>query len=485
VRRQIADLIPRQLFHDRYRVVRSIRVGSMGGLYEVVDERTGMPRALKVISPSLLPPDPEHRARFVIEARIAGSLVSEHIVRTLEVGVDDALSAPFLVTELFRGEFFSTILERGPLPLVEAVLYLSQIALALDKAHAQGLVHRDLQPENLFLTPREDGTPCVKLLDFGLAKLWQSDTTLTRGAVGTPLYVAPEQLTAPETAGAGVDIYGLGLVAYAFLTGEAYWREEQERHAGSTYRLAMATLNHPLEPPTARAYRRKRVELPPAFDPWFATCTALRPESRYVRITEAMLALSSALGFSTRSATGTLERTERAPTPSDVMGTIPPASRPKRMPTRATPSIPLGVPSERSPVGPTSTRNITRLSQAGYTISVDPSRKLVHVRVWGFWTNDIGQQYLEEFRQKSLPFWGDRWFVLADIREFPAQRPEVGEHVKGTMVLAQQNGIVRAANLVASALSKMHIARLSAEQRLPEYSFFTDEQEAIRWLLGS
>jgi len=456
----------------------------MGALYEVNDERTGTARALKIISPSLLQPGPEHRARFITEARIAGSLQSEHVVRTLEVGVDDTLGAPFLVTELFRGEFFSTILERGALPLVEAVLYLSQIALALDKAHAQGLVHRDLQPENLFLTPREDGTPCVKLLDFGLAKLWQSDTTLTRGAVGTPLYVAPEQITAPETVSSAVDIYGLGLVAYAFLTGEAYWREEQERHAGSTYRLAMATLNHPLEAPTARAHRRKRVELPGAFDAWFATCTALRPESRFVRITEAMLALSAALGFSTRTATGTIERVERVPTPAEAMPTIPPASRSNRSPTRATPSISLGVPSERMPAGPASTRNITRLSQAGYTISVDPSRKLVHVRVWGFWTPDIGRQYLEEFRLKSQPFWGSRWFVLADIREFPAQRPEVGEYVKGTMVLAQQNGIVRAANLVASALSKMHIARLSAEQGLPEYSFFTDEQEAIRWLLG-
>jgi serine/threonine-protein kinase len=130
-------------------------------------------------------------------------------------------------------------------------------------------------------------------------------------------------------------------------------------------------------------------------------------------------------------------------------------------------------------------RGTQRSAQSGYTISADPGRKLVHVRVWGFWTLDVGKQYLEEFRQKSMPFWGSRWFVLADIREFPAQRPDVGEFVRQTMVIAQQNGLVRAANLVASALSKMQIARLSAEQGLPAFSFFTDDQEATRWLLGT
>ncbi len=462
----------------------------MGALYEVVDERTQTSRALKIVHAALLQPGDEHRARFIGDVRATGSLQSDHIVRALDVGVDEATGLPFLVTELLRGEHFAAMLERGSVPLVEAVLYLSQIALAIDKAHTHGLIHRDLQPENLFLTQREDGTPCVKILDFGLAKLWQGavDPNNTRVTVGMPLYTAPEQITAPETAGPGVDIYGFGLVAYAFLTGEAYWREEQERHAGSSYRLAMATLNYPLELPTVRAYRRKRAELPPAFDTWFAVCNALRPEQRFSRITEAMLALSSALGFSTRL-TGMPERQS-----GEKPITLPPTSSGTRQirPTRTTPSPAHGPAStahgptstERPSPSPPSVRSV-RAPQNGYTITVDTSRKLVHVRVWGFWTTDIGKQYLEEFRQKSQPFWGSGWYVLADIREFPAQKPDVSQSVQQTMLIAQQNGLVRAANLVASALSKMMIARLSAEQNLPAYSFFTDEQEAIRWLLSS
>ena len=111
-------------------------------------------------------------------------------------------------------------------------------------------------------------------------------------------------------------------------------------------------------------------------------------------------------------------------------------------------------------------------------------RRIARVEVWGFWSVEQGRAYLEEFRQKTRPLWGKPWYVLADTSNFAAQKPEVGVFIEQTMELAKKHGFVRSANLVSSTLTKMQLARMSAEQNLPEYSFFKDEAEAIRWLVG-
>ncbi len=158
------------LFHGRYRVVRSIKAGGMGAVYEVIDEATNSRRALKVMLPGSIE-KPELRARFALEARVTGDVESDHIVRISDAGIDQATGMPFLVMELLRGEELGAIVKkRGPLPPVEVVTYLYQAALALDKAHAASIVHRDIKPANLFLVHRDDGSPCVKILDFGIAR---------------------------------------------------------------------------------------------------------------------------------------------------------------------------------------------------------------------------------------------------------------------------------------------------------------------------
>lgn len=118
-------------------------------------------------------------------------------------------------------------------------------------------------------------------------------------------------------------------------------------------------------------------------------------------------------------------------------------------------------------------------------MSADLSTGIVRLKVWGFWDVDEGKAYLDEFRAQASRVIGRPWYVLADISEFAAQKPEVNAYVEKTMEFAVQNRMVRAANLVSSALSKMQIARLSMDMGLPEYSFFQVESEAVAWLLSA
>jgi serine/threonine-protein kinase len=276
------------LFHDRYRVLRGIKAGAMGAVHEARDERTNSLCALKVMLPGVLE-DAILRDRFAQEAKITGEIRSDHVVRVTDAGVDAVTGMPFLVMELLHGEELGALLKkRGHIPIDEALLYLSQVALALDKAHAQGIVHRDLKPGNLFIAQRDDGSPCVKILDFGIAKLVSEGAhTHSTQAVGTPTYMAPEQIIGnSRDIGPCTDIHALGHIVYAMLTGEAYWQEEA-REIG-VYALIKRVVDGPVELPTVRALRRRGMTLPPWFDGWFARATALHPQDRFARATEAI-----------------------------------------------------------------------------------------------------------------------------------------------------------------------------------------------------
>jgi serine/threonine protein kinase len=287
-------LLPGACFHERYRVVRRIKAGGMGAVYEVVDDRTDSPRALKVMLPSLLA-DAEMRARFALEAKVTGNIASDHLVRVSDAGIDEPTGTPFLVMELLQGEELAALIEkRGPLPPAEVVLYLHQTALALDKTHAAGIVHRDLKPENLFVTHRDDGSPCVKILDFGIAKVVAQGTAQTTRAVGTPIYMAPEQIRGQATIGPRADLSALGHIAYALLAGEAYWQEEL-KGASSVFPLLTQIVEGIPEAPALRARRRRGVELPPGFDAWMKKAVATRPDDRFERAVEQIAALAEVL----------------------------------------------------------------------------------------------------------------------------------------------------------------------------------------------
>jgi len=287
----VATLQPGTVFQGRYRIVRCLKAGGMGAVYEVVDTRTESPRALKVMLPSIVE-DPDLRARFALEARVTGNIISDHIVRVLDAGIDDASGTPFLVMDLLQGEELGGLAKlRGALPFDEVILYLRHTALALDKTHAAGIVHRDLKPENLFVTYRDDGSPCVKILDFGIAKVVAQSTARATRAVGTPLYMSPEQIRGDGGVSARADVYALGHIAYTLLVGEPYWSQEMKA-AESVYPLLTAIMTGLPEQPSTRALRRRGVTLPQSFDGWFATCVALHPEHRYDRATSVITALA-------------------------------------------------------------------------------------------------------------------------------------------------------------------------------------------------
>ena len=146
-----------------YEITSLLGKGGMGEVYRATDTRLGRTVAIKVL-PESLADDPQRRERFEREARVVSSLNHPHICTLYDIGNQD--ETDFMVMEFLEGETFAERLKKGPLPLEEGLRYAVEIADALDKAHRQGVTHRDLKPGNIMLT--KSGT---KLLDFGLAKL--------------------------------------------------------------------------------------------------------------------------------------------------------------------------------------------------------------------------------------------------------------------------------------------------------------------------
>jgi serine/threonine-protein kinase len=207
----------------KYRIVRLIGDGGMGAVYEARHEVLGSAVALKFLH-SELARRPGLASRFLQEAKVSASIQSPHVTRVTDVDqMPDG--APYLVMELLSGESLQTLLDRRhKLPRDQAIDFALQILSGLEAAHALGVVHRDLKPDNVFITPSTGG-PVLKLLDFGIAKLRQTSEYqrgLTRpGAImGTPEYMAPEQLYAADKVDHRADLYSLGAMLYEMLTGE-------------------------------------------------------------------------------------------------------------------------------------------------------------------------------------------------------------------------------------------------------------------------
>jgi serine/threonine protein kinase len=315
------------LFHRRYRVIRRIKAGNMGAVYEVTDEKTRSRRALKVMLPDLVE-HPDLRSRFELEAQVTGDIESEHIVRISDAGIDEATGTPFLVMDLLRGEELGALVRKQKaLPPGEVVIYLQQVARALDKTHAAGIIHRDLKPENMFVTRRDDDSPCVKILDFGIAKVVeQSQKARTTQALGTPLYMSPEQIRGDREIDPRADLYALGHIAYALLTGEPYWAEEANLHE-AIFPFLSTVLGGVVESPSHRAQRRRGAALPPAFDAWFQKATAPRAEHRFDRASTAVAALATVLGVRTSkrpaSSPGVYEAPRSSPSSHALDDTVP------------------------------------------------------------------------------------------------------------------------------------------------------------------
>jgi len=275
----VTALVPGALFAERYEVVQCIDFGGMGAIYEVIHLQTKRRRALKIMLPDVVEND-DLRRRFKLEATVAAEVESEHIVETFDAGVDTVTGAPFLVMELLRGATLKALLKRIERLDPGSVLHmLRQVAMGLDKTHAGGIVHRDLKPDNVFLIKRDDGSLRVKILDFGIAKVVAAVTHPSKTKVmGTPLYMAPEQLTGDGGIGPPADLYALGQLAFTLLAGQPFWQGEADA-SESIFNFLLKVMQGEPDPASERA-KEMGVELPEGFDDWFSRSTAKLPPTR-------------------------------------------------------------------------------------------------------------------------------------------------------------------------------------------------------------
>lgn len=209
---------------EKYRVEGILGVGGMGVVLDARHLQLGQTVAIKVLS---VGKDRQQDAvdRFLREGRAAAALTCDHVVRIYDVG-QLTTGIPYMVMERLRGRDLATVLsEFGAMSVEDAIEYIAQATIAISEAHEVGIVHRDLKPSNLFLTLRSDGSPCVKVLDFGISKyLTETDAQTLRGALtstrqvmGSPAYMSPEQVRDAKTVDHRTDIWALGVTLYELL----------------------------------------------------------------------------------------------------------------------------------------------------------------------------------------------------------------------------------------------------------------------------
>ena len=213
-------LVAGSLIDGRFRIVRPLGVGGMGRVYEVLDERTHHPRAIKILHPGASADVVE---RFVREASSAARIGHPHVAASLDAGRLQS-GAPYLLMELLQGETLGDRLRRkGAIDPGELAVLIHQACEGMQAAHEAGIIHRDLKPENLFVLVSEGG-PCVKILDFGISKFDEGKTgavgiTQDGSLLGTLHYMSPEQVLS-EPVDARTDVYALGVILYECACGQ-------------------------------------------------------------------------------------------------------------------------------------------------------------------------------------------------------------------------------------------------------------------------
>jgi serine/threonine protein kinase len=266
-------MIERGQHLGRYRLVERIGVGGMGTVYKAHDERSGATVAVKILHPHLAS-DPSYVRRFAREARVVRGIDSPNVVRVLDFGRQGELH--FLVMEYLPGQTLAERIEKqGRLSIEDAVHIAASVAHGLAAAHANGIVHRDISPQNVIITPSGE----VKVADFGVARdLGMTAMTATNMLLGKPQYVAPEVVAGRAPPDIRADIYALGVVLYQMLAGEAPF-------AGDTpYAVMQKHVNE--APPPLGTVRR---EVPEWLRAVVGRCLAKDPRERY-QTPQAMLA---------------------------------------------------------------------------------------------------------------------------------------------------------------------------------------------------
>ena len=274
-------MTPGTLLLGRYRVLEELGSGGYGVVLGVRDEALERDVAMKLLHRTRTQ-STHDVSRFFREAEACARLTSPHVARLYHADESPELG-PFMVMEWLRGADLGEVLRReGPLPVPVAITHVLEAASALAEAHALGIVHRDLKPTNLFRAV-EGPHAVTKVLDFGMAKTVDdaAQLTATGALVGTPRYMAPEQLTAPKQADHRVDIWALAVVLYELVSGQSpYVIDDARGIAGFLFRTPSIPLRHVL--PSA----------PAALEQLLARCLSPQPGDRPSQMGELAVALA-------------------------------------------------------------------------------------------------------------------------------------------------------------------------------------------------
>jgi eukaryotic-like serine/threonine-protein kinase len=277
-----------EIVSGRYRVERVLGSGGMGVVVKATHLTLERHVALKFMRTDLFEHEHEARSRFMREARAAAKLHSDHVARVLDVGTLDG-GEIYLALEYLEGsDLGKRVRELGALAPEQAVLFVLMACHAIAEAHMNGIIHRDLKAENVFLVEATDGSTSIKVLDFGISKVAETNAadasiTCSGGSpfIGSPLTMSPEQMTAPLEVDARADVWGIGTLLFHLLTG----RDAFDAPSASA---VCAKVLHGASP----SVRGLCPEIAPALDAVVQRCLEKKREDRYQDVAELAEALA-------------------------------------------------------------------------------------------------------------------------------------------------------------------------------------------------
>src|ERR1043166_2045264 len=303
------DSLIGQTLAGKYRIEERLNTGGMGTVYRGTHVLMDKTVAIKVLRPSLYA-DEKIVARFSREPRAASRISHPHALSVTDFGESEN-GVVFLVMEYLNGRTLKDLIrQEGPMSLARAVEILRQVGGALDAAHAEGVVHRDLKSDNIMLLS-SSGTDYAKVLDFGIAKIKEPEGTYDPGltapdlVIGTPQYMSPEQCSQSPDIDARSDIYSLGVILYEMLVGHVPFT------GGSPTEIMLKHLQQP-----APSVLRERTDVPEAIGHVIARALEKRPEDRYQTVEALVEDFTIAAGMEANrvGSAATAPRVETGPT---------------------------------------------------------------------------------------------------------------------------------------------------------------------------
>ncbi len=409
-----------------YEVICHLGRGGTANVFEARHVDLGTRVALKVLH-SIAGGNHSATRLALREGRAASAIHHPHVVRTVDGGTHHGV--PYVVMDLLEGEDLARRLAyRGALRAQEAVDLLLPVISGLGAAHAAGLVHRDLKPSNIFLARRKLGIEPV-VVDFGLAKFAEAaEGAATSGIVGTPQYMAPEQVRGLR-ATPWSDQWSLGVVLYECMTGGSpFWGQDR-------YELIHSIMTAPVVPPS-----EVNPEAPRG-------CAALMP-------------------FASEQArhrwTGEFADVEQ---PAGARGRAWLASGFRSN------DVALEVHAPR----------LVRQSNAQGGFEIGWIGRVVHMRLSGIWDVATAQEFISNMRRVAGELAGCSWAILANSSAFSVQSPEVTQIRQETMALARRQRCEKIAAISASAAYTMQFKRIAVDSHIG-WGVFSDEKSALNWI---